>query len=85
MSYNPNVPPQLNDDLLPYLSDEFLRVAQVINDLQDGQYGVQYKMPIRYKPGTVIYLSGTGDADPLGTGLEGLYRYGTDKVWKYIG
>lgn len=85
MSYNPSIPPQLTDDLLPYLSDEFLRAAQVINDISDGQWEVKYKMPVRYKPGTVIYLSGTGDANPLGTGQEGIYRYNTSKVWEYVG
>lgn len=85
MAYNPSVPPQLGEDLLPYLQDEFLRVAQAFNDGTDGQMGVRHTMPERYKPGTVIYLSGGPKADPLGTGQEGLYRYTTDKVWEYVG
>lgn len=91
--YSPSVPPQLNDDLLPYLSDEFLRVALAVNNLLSGQWEINRQLPIRLKPGWVGYLAGvpanpsdpsdTG-SDPLGTGVEGIYRFGTDG-WHYIG
>ncbi len=94
MTYNPSVPPQLDEDLLPFLQDEFLRVAQAFNGVLEGQHRVLYNMPVRYRPGAVVYLAGlpkdpadptsTG-SDPLGTGQEGLYRFGTDNIWKYIG
>lgn len=84
MQYNPSVPPQIDEDLLPYLSEEFLRVAQVINGVLAGQQEINHTLPIRLKPGWVGYLSGGPEADPLGTGEEGLYRYGT-KGWVYIG
>ncbi len=91
--YNPSVPPQVNEELLPYLSDEFNRVALSVNFLLSGQWELMYKLPVRYKVGWVGCLAGipanpldpndTG-SDPLGTGQEGLYRYGTTG-WKYIG
>lgn len=83
MAYNPLVPPQTNDDLLPYLSEEFVRVAQALNNTLEGQWEIRHQMPVRLKPGLVAYFDGT-DADPLGTGVEGLYRYGTTG-WVYIG
>lgn len=82
--YNPQVPPQAEQDLLPYLSDEFLRVAEMMNDLLAGQWELSHTLPERLKPGWVGYLSGGPKANPLGTGQEGLYRFGTDG-WHYIG
>lgn len=84
MAYNPQVPPQQPEELLPYLSEEFLRVAQSYNALDNGEWMIHYTMPPKVRPGMVKYLDGVG-ADPLGTGLEGLYRYGTDNAWHYIG
>lgn len=91
--YFPNVPPKVDEDLLPYLSDEFLRVAEALNGALAGQQEIMYNLPVRLKPGWVGYLAGipanpldpssTG-SDPLGTGQEGLYRYGTTG-WVYIG
>lgn len=88
--YNPAVPPQMDDDLLPYLSDEFLRVAQAVNNVLIGQWEVNYTLPQRLKPGWVGYLAGkpasagNSGSDPLGTGQEGLYRFGTTG-WVYVG
>lgn len=85
MQYNPSVPPQAEDDLLPYLQDEFLRVAQSFNDITEGVWDIRYEMPKKFKRGLVIYLSGKPGADPLGTGQEGLYRYSSTNTWVYIG
>lgn len=82
--YNPLVPPQTPEDLLPYLNDEFLRVSQALNPSLNGEWEISYSIPLKYKPGTVKYFDGTS-ADPLGTGLEGLYRYGLDNAWHYLG
>lgn len=84
MAYNPQVPPQDSEELLPYLNDEFLRVAQAFNANQNGEWEINYKIPKKYKPGTVKYFDGV-NANPLGTGLEGLYRFGLDNAWHYIG
>jgi len=84
MSYNPQIPPQKPEDLTQFISEEFLRVAQALNNSLDGLYDVRHQVPVRVKPGLVVYLDGT-DANPLGTGLEGLYRYSTAGVWVYIG
>ena len=93
MQYSPSVPPQLDEELLPYLSEEFTRVALAVNNQLAGQWEISYKLPVRLKPGWVGYLAGVpadplvpGDtgSDPLGTGLEGIYRYGTTG-WVYIG
>lgn len=83
MAYNPLVPPQTNEDLLPYLNEEFVRVAEALNNTLEGQWEIRHQLPIRFKPGLVVYLDGV-DANPLGTGLEGLYRYGK-AGWVYIG
>lgn len=83
-SYNPQVPPQIPDDLLPYLNDEFGRVSQAINPVLNGEWEILHAVPAKYRPGTVKYFDGT-DANPLGTGFEGLYRFGTDLAWHYIG
>lgn len=84
MAYNPQVPPQDSEELLPYLNDEFLRVAQAFNSNQNGEWEINYKIPKKYKHGTVKYFDGV-NANPLGTGLEGLYRFGLDNAWHYIG
>lgn len=91
--YIPNVPPQLDEELLPYLSEEFHRVSENLNGVLTGQWEIEQNLPIRLKPGWVGYLAGipanpldpqsTG-SDPLGTGQEGLYRYSTTG-WVYIG
>lgn len=84
MPYNPQVPPQDPDNLLPYLNDEFLRVSQSLNPSLNGEWEILYVIPSKYKHGTVKYFDGV-NADPLATGLEGLYRFGTDNAWHYIG
>lgn len=84
MQYNPSVPPQVDAELLPYLSEEFIRIALAVNGLLSGQQEIMYKLPVRLKPGWVGYLAGVDESDPLGTGQEGLYRYGTSG-WVFIG
>lgn len=81
--YNPQIPPNRDEDLLPYLNDEFVRVSIPLNDLRDGYWEVEHNIPTKLKPGVVKYFDGT-DADPLGTGKEGLYRYGQDNAWHYV-
>lgn len=83
-TYNPLVPPQDPADLLPYLNDEFGRVAKAVVPLQNGEMEISYAIPPKVRPGMVKYFDGV-QADPLGTGLEGLYRYGLDNLWHYIG
>lgn len=84
MQYSPLVPPQIPEQLLPYLNEEYLRVAKALNPMLNGEWEISYTAPSKFKPGTVKYFDGT-NADPLGTGLEGLYRYGLDNAWHYIG
>lgn len=84
MAFNPLVPPQEPDQLLPYLNDEFGRVAAEYNALQNGEWQVRGSIPKKYRPGMVCYFDGVG-ADPLNTGLEGIYRFGTDNAWHYVG
>lgn len=84
MSYNPSVPPATKDDLLPYLQEEFFRISLEYNRLLDGQHEVLYRLPDKLRPGLVCYFDGAS-ANPLGSGLEGLYRYTTTGVWVYVG
>lgn len=82
MSYNPAVPPVNELDLLPYLNEEFFRVATAYNPILEGLYQIYYKLPQKVKPGMVLYFA----PEVHGTGsLEGLYRYGLDSLWTYIG
>jgi len=83
MAFNPLVPPQQPEELLPYLNDEFGRVAAEYNALQNGEWQVRHEIPSKYKPGMLCYFDGV-NADPLGTGKEGVYRWGTDNAWHYV-
>lgn len=82
--YTPAIPPQVNEDLLPFLNEEFVRVAQAYNNLNSGYWDINYKIPSKVKPGLIKYFDGT-NADPLGSGLEGLYFYGLDGLWHSCG
>ena len=80
--YTPRVPPQMDEELLPYLDDEFVKVAQQINQLVAGEYEVLHNAPARVKPGLVVYADGS-HWNP-GSG-EGLYRYNLAGSWVFIG
>lgn len=80
--YTPRIPPDKTEDLLPYLDDEFLKVAAVLNDSLAGMREIQYKPPARVKPGLVVIADGT-EWNP-GSG-EGLYRYNLAGAWVFIG
>ncbi len=54
-----------------------------MNDLNDGNWSISHEIPSKLKPGLVKYFDGV-DANPLGTGKEGLYRYGADGLWHYV-
>lgn len=82
--YSPQVPPQQPEELLPYLSDEFLRVAQAFNAVDNGEWPISGSIPDKYKAGTVKYFNGT-TSNPLGTGKEGPYFYGADGQWHFMG
>lgn len=82
--YAPAIPPVDQDNLLPYLNDEFVRVAQSLNNLDAGLWTINYVLPSKLKPGLVKYFDGT-NADPLMTGKEGIYYYGLDSNWHFLG
>lgn len=82
--YNPQVPPQNSEELLPYLSDEFQRAARSIVPLENGEWKVYHTMPSKVKPGMIKIFDGV-DADPLGTGEAGAYWYGEDNLWHFAG
>jgi hypothetical protein len=81
MSYSPQIPPQKSEELLPYLSDEFAKIAESYNDLQDGFLGIDYVEPLRVRPGMIKLFDGT-EADPEGTGVQTLYFMNTSGDWK---
>lgn len=83
MAFNPSTPPTTPEGLLPYLQEEFFRVSYSYNPILDGQHEVLYRLPVKVRPGMVCYFDGS--ASPLGSGLEGLYRYTTINTWVYIG
>ncbi len=82
MSYNPQIPPQNVEDIVMFLSEELVRIAQAYNNKVDGQYDILYKSPIRVKPGMVVYVDGTS-WNPGGG--EGLYRYSLAGSWIKVG
>lgn len=82
--YTPAIPPQVNEDMLPFLNEEFVRVAQAYNNLNAGYWDINYNMPSRIKPGLIKYFDGA-NANPLGSGKEGIYFYGLDGGWHYCG
>ena len=80
--YAPRVPPQNPEELLPYLDDEFIRVAQVLNKAIMGEHTIMYKAPKRIVPGLVVYADGV-KWNP-GSG-EGLYRRTIANTWVFVG
>lgn len=82
--YIPIIPPQDEELLLVYLASEHERISEAYNNFKAGLWEISYQMPNRVLPGLIKYFDGV-NADPLGTGLEGLYRYGLDNAWHYIG
>lgn len=82
MNYTPRIPPLAGEDLLPFLDDEFMRIAQALNSLLSGEYEIHYVQPSRVFPGLVLYADGT-QWDP-GAG-EGLYRRSLSNTWVKVG
>jgi hypothetical protein len=82
MSYNPRIPPQDLKDLLTYLDDEFMRVAQALNSNISGEYQILYNAPARVFPGLVVYADGTSWNPGSG---EGLYRRSLSNTWVKVG
>ncbi|AUV61758.1 hypothetical protein FDJ28_gp12 [Pseudomonas phage Bjorn] len=78
--YNPTVPPTKENELLPFLDDEFVRIGQSLNDVEAGFWGVSENAPEKLRPGLVKFFA----AGVVGVN-EGLYTYGTDDVWRYGG
>lgn len=84
MAYNPQVPPQQPEELLPYLNDEFQRVATSLVPMENGEFKVQHTLPNKIKPGMWKIFDGV-DADPLGTGKAGIYWVNEANQWVYAG
>lgn len=82
MSYSPKIPPTEQKDFLPYLDDELVKIATVINDVQAGVHEVLYAQPSRVVVGMVVLADGTSWNPGSG---EGLYRRTLAGAWKYIG
>lgn len=80
--YTPRIPPAEYKDLLLFLDEELVKIAQVLNRVESGEYTIQYKEPSRYFPGLVVYADGT--LWNPGSG-EGLYRRTLTNTWVKIG
>lgn len=78
-SYVPRVPPSKEEELLPYLDDELMRIATQLNAVHE--YDILTEPPSRIVPGLVIYH--IASSAPFTN--EGLYRYSTGGTWVYIG
>ncbi|WFP47278.1 hypothetical protein FJK_gp57c [Pseudomonas phage FJK] len=78
--YSPSIPPQEEEELLPFLNEEFVRVGQTLNDLADGYWGVSMETPKKLKPGTVKYFA-PGVVGPV----SGIYHYDLDNQWRLAG
>ena len=49
--YTPRIPPAEYGDLLLFLDEELVKIAQVLNRVESGEYTIHYKEPSRYFPG----------------------------------
>ena len=78
--YNPSIPPAKDNELLPFLDDEFVRISQTLNDVSAGYWGQDENIPERLKPGLVKFFA-PGVVGPK----EGIYTYGKEGVWRYGG
>ena len=83
MSYNPQIPPQDSEELLPFLSEEFTKVAEEYNNLKEGVWGISSQMPDKIKKGMVKVFDGT-NVDPQGIGLQTLYFVNENFDWKAL-
>lgn len=80
--YTPRIPPAKTEDLLPYLDDEFTKLASVVNNGLAGYWEIHYNIPNKIRPGLVVYADGVSWNPGSG---EGLYRYSLAGIWKYLG
>ena len=80
--YSPRIPPAEYRDLLLFLDEELVKIAQVLNRVESGEYTIHYKEPSRYFPGLVVYADGTL-WNPGGG--EGLYRRSLTNTWVKVG
>lgn len=81
-SYSPRIPPAEYSDLLLFLDEELVKIAQILNRVESGEYTILYKEPERYFPGLVVYADGTS-WNPGGG--EGLYRRTLTNTWVKVG
>lgn len=80
--YSPKIPPAEYSDLLVFLDEELLKIAQVINRVESGEYEIHYTAPTRIFPGLVLYADGTSWNPGAG---EGLYRRSLLNTWVKVG
>jgi hypothetical protein len=80
--YAPRIPPSEYTDLLLFLDEELVRIAQVLNRVESGEYTIHYNEPPRYFPGLVVYADGTSWNPGAG---EGLYRRSLLNTWVKVG
>lgn len=80
--YSPRIPPAEYSDLLLFLDEELVKIAQVLNRVEAGEYTIHYNQPNRIFPGLVVYADGT-QWNPGGG--EGLYRYSLGGTWVKVG
>ena len=80
--YEPGPLPLNQEDLGVYLNNELKRLGDVILNHAAFRLERSHSVPDRPRAGDIRYFDGT-DADPLGSGVEGLYvlRKGDPGAW----
>ena len=80
--YEPGPLPLKQEDLGTYLNNELKRLGDVILNHAAFRLERSHSVPDRPRAGDIRYFDGT-DADPLGSGVEGLYvfRKGDPGAW----
>lgn len=69
-------------ELVRWALEELQRAANVLQIIRDGHLEVSYVVPPKPRTGDIRYADGT-KWNP-GSG-EGVYRYGSDNAWHYLG
>ena len=84
--YQPNHLPLNEEDLGLYVTNELKRLGDIIFNQATFRLERIHAVPDKPREGDMRYFDGT-DADPLGTGNEGIYYFkkGSPGTWVFLG
>ena len=84
--YQPGPLPLNNEDLGVYVVDELKRLGNILFNQATFRLERTHHVPDKPREGDMRYFDGT-NADPLGTGSEGIYYFkkGSPGTWVFLG